>query len=303
MKNNIIKTLRVRQIGARTRNALLVGLSLLFVLFSYSFLNAPETGTIDDFMQGVEYRLKTEDYSSTQTLIYETLIQIAGRNLKIRTTSANGEDRGTMIFRGDQGKNGEVSIFDPEEQEYVVIDDATVQRLAEQMSEADRMMKEALKHLTPEQREAMQKARKEGADIPLGDMLQLEKKPERVKTKDQAIKNGYKCTKYEYRIEGQVAREVWSVDWDKIKGGAMAKKAFFAMGDFFKAFENPSMFDGQNMFEEMNLEGGVPVVVKRFDKNGKEVEKTTLESANELNFDPDDFDPLFGYKRRDMFRH
>jgi hypothetical protein len=164
------------------------------------------------------------------------------------------------------------------------------------------MKNEALKGLTKEQRDMIEKMQqKKGIKIP-GVAMPVSK-PKLTKTGERATKMGYPCVKYELHLNGIKIKEIWTTNWSHIDGGEEAKEAFGAMNGFFNKIKDKmgDMPGSKDLFEEMNFENGFPVVTKSFDEDtGSLEDESSLKSTHRRHLDPDDFEPPSGYKRRSM---
>ncbi len=258
---------------------------------------------------GVVFEIETTDHSASPPRSEGTNVSVEGRMIKMDVSPAEeGGGDGEMIFRGDRGEHGEVVVVDHDEKAYWVMDDKAVQDLAGQVDKAMSAVEEALKHLPKEQRDAIEKARRQGA-AGAGAMPQRPKAEVR-KTGERADKQGYPCVKYEVYRGAHKVREIWTTDWDNVEGGDEAEEAFKALAAFFKALaeampQQPGgpiggLLGGENPVDEMNFGNGFPVVTRSFDEAGNPEEESTLRSAQRRPLDPAEFEPPAGYKRRSM---
>ncbi len=281
-----------------------LGIVLLLALFVYA-APAPTSNP------GVIFEVETKDHEHSPPRVGEMEIKVEGPNLTIPVMAGSGGSggNGKMIFRGDKGKNGEVVIVDDDRKEYYVMNDKSMKAIAGQIGAVAGAMEEVLKNLPKEQREAIEKARKQasagsGAVGP----MKPRAKPELKKTGEHGDKGGYPCVKYEVFQDGKKIREIWTTDWDNIDGGDEAADAFRRMGAFFEAIwesmptlpggEDP--FGGQNPFDEMNFENGFPVVVTGFGEDGNIEDESILKGTRRQRIDPAAFEPPSGYKRMSM---
>ena len=278
-----------------------LGTVLLLALFVYA-APAPTSNP------GVVFEIETTDHEQSPPRVGSMEIIVEGPNLAIPVTASGGSGgNGKMIFRGDKGKNGEVVIVDDDRKEYYVMNDKSMKAIAGQIGAVAGAMEEVLKNLPKEQREAIEKARKQaGAGSGAVGPMKPRAKPELKKTGEHGDKGGYPCVKYEVFQDGKKIREIWTTDWDNIDGGDEAAEAFKALGAFFEAFwkamppmpggEDP--FGGQNPFDEMNFENGFPVVVTGFGEDGNIEDESILKGTRRQRIDPAAFEPPSGYKRR-----
>ena len=281
---------------------------LLLMLGATSFIFVQEHTVAAELSPGVVFEIEVKDYGHTPPKTDMMEVMVEGPNIVIPVSSNEGQvDNGKMIFRGDRGAKGEVTVVDGENKSYYVMDGTEMAGMSKQLSEAQKMMEEAMKNLTKEQREAIAKASQHGGPS-LPGMGKPQSKPEVRKTSDRGEKQGYPCVKYEVFRDEKKIREVWTTAWDNIDGGEEAKGAFKGMGDFFTALWEsiPAMTGGgnsfgrQNPYTVMNFENGFPVVSRGFGENGELEEESWLKGTRRQQIDPADFEPPSGYKRMSM---
>ncbi len=260
-------------------------------------------------LAGVVYEIETKDHEHSPPMTETTEVAVEGPRIYMSVAPGRKGGQGKMIFRGDRGDNGEVIVTDDDDKSYYVMDDATVEALAGQVGAAMGAMQEALKNLPKEQRDAIEKAMKEGG-MP-GGMGSIggpkRSAPEVRKTGERATHAGYPCVKYEVVRDGRKIRELWVTDWSNVEGGGEAREAFAGLIGFFQAMIDslPELpggadpFDGVDSYAE-SFGNGFPVVTRSFDEGGDLAEESTLRSARRRSLDPSEFEPPAGYKRRTM---
>ena len=253
---------------------------------------------------GVVYEIETTDHAQSPPKTESIQAAVEGRHLKMGIASGGDGKPGEMIFRG--GDRREMVVIDHDDRSYHLVDEKAIEELAGHLSEAERMMKEALKNVPENQRAMLENLMKEKMP-PTGD---APKRPrsELKKTGERAEKNGYPCVKYDVYRNGQKIRELWVTDWNNVEGGNDVVGAFEDMADFFtELLDSIPTFGGQGpdfgdpAFEHMRELGGFPVVTKEFDDDGSLEGETALRSARRQPLDPDAFEPPSGYKRQEMF--
>ena len=258
---------------------------------------------------GVVFEIEVKDHEQSPPKTEEMEISIEGRNIAIPVSSSDGQEgRGKMIFRGDRGDNGEVVVVDDDNKTYYVMDDAAVRAMAGQLGNVQKQMEEAMKHLTKEQREAIEKMQKDTGAGAMPGGMKPRSKPEVKRTGERGTREGYPCVKYEVFRDGRKIREIWTTDWDNIDGGDEAEDAFRGMGAFFIALwdalppmpggEDP--FGGQNPYDDMNFENGFPVVITSYGEDGDLEDESWLKRTRRQRIDPSAFEPPSGYKRMSM---
>ncbi|MFD2724710.1 hypothetical protein [Hyunsoonleella rubra] len=303
-----IQKLNAKSFLNRTSSKLSVKfLATLFLLGLTAFMPSTETASKVVLMPGVVFEIEVKDHEQAPPKVDVMEASIGGENLKIGIPAgADGRGKGQMIFRGDRGKNGEMIIVDDDSKGYYVMDDATLESIMGGMDQSKKMMKEAMKGLTKEQHDMIEKMQKEhGTTIP--GMTPSVTKPELTKTGEKGTKMGYPCVKYEVHINGKKTREMWVTQWNNIDGGDEARQVFEAMSAFYERLKDnfSDMPGGQGGFEDINFMNdldGFPVVTREFDEDTGSLEgESTLRSASRRSLDPADFEPPSGYKRQEMF--
>ncbi len=286
------------------RNFSAVILAFIFLFSITSFISEKDNPSNMVLMPGVVFEIEVKDHEQSPPKTESMEAAVEGKNIKMDILPSNGENgKGKMIFRGNKGKYGEVLFVDDEKKEYYVMDDSFVDSILEKIDESKSMMDEALKGLTKEQRDMIEKMQKqEGAKIPV--MMPPISKPKLTKTGQRGNKVGYPCIKYEVYLEGVRIKEIWTTDWSNIDGGYEARDAFGGMNNFFKQIKDKmgDMPGGNNFYDEMNFENGFPVVTKNFNEDTGELEdESFLRNSRRQTIDPDAFEPPSGYKRKVMF--
>ncbi len=250
---------------------------------------------------GVVYEIEVKDHEQSPPKTESIQAAVEGRHLKMGIASKGKGAQGEMIFRGDR-----MVVVDHEHRTYHVIDEAANGQIAGQLSEAERMMQEALKNVPEDKRAMVEQMMKQ--KLPSSTATPQRPESELKKTSERADKNGYPCVKYEVLRDGRKTRELWVTDWDNIEGGSDVVDAFEGMADFFREMMDsiPDMGGGRgsgddNVFEHMKELGGFPVVTRDFRDDGSLRGETTLRSSKRQTIDPDAFEPPSGYKRQEMF--
>lgn len=255
---------------------------------------------------GVVYEIETKDHRSSEVETSVAEVSIEGKNLKMTITAKQEGREGDAIFRGEAN---EMVVVNHADQTYMVVDEATLQRVGGMANQVMAQMEEALKNVPEDRRAMVEQMMKER----MGAMgAAPEKTPTELrKTGETASKNGYPCTKYEVLREGRVIRELWVTDWKNVEGGADVRDAFEGMAEFFQQLvdalpKSPGggMLGGAGAgdpaFEHMKEIGGFPVVTRELGDDGSLEGETALRSAARRTLDPSEFEPPAGYKRQEM---
>ena len=254
---------------------------------------------------GVVYEIEVKDHEQSPPKTESIQAAVEGRHLKMGIASGGEGAQGEMIFRGDRR---EVVVVDHENRTYHQIDSAAIGQIAGHLSDAERMMQEALKNVPADKRAMIEQMMKQ--KMPPAQAPPQRPKSELKKTSEKATHNGYPCVKYEVLRDGRKIRELWVTDWSNVEGGSDVVGAFEDMADFFgELMDSIPSFGGQGgpefgdpAFEHMREIGGFPVVTREFDDYDGSLEgETFLRSARRQTLDPDAFEPPSGYKRQEMF--
>ncbi len=254
---------------------------------------------------GVVYEIEVKDHEQSPPKTESIQAAVEGRHLKMGIASGGSTGgQGEMIFRGDRR---EMVVVDHDTRSYHLLDQQAIQSIAGQVSEAQRMMQEALKNVPEDRRAMVEQMMKQrmppGTEVP-GQRVKSELR----KTGERGTKSGYPCVKYEVFLGDAKIRELWVTDWSNVEGGEDVVGTFEDMADFFREMMDSFPDFGQQgsmgdpAFEHMRELGGFPVVTREFDEYDGSLEaESTLRSARRQTIDPDAFEPPSGYKRQEMF--
>jgi hypothetical protein len=248
---------------------------------------------------GVVYEI--ENRQTSPETVQNSEISVEGSWLKMTIDENTGEFDGEMIFRGDRR---EMVIVNHKEKTYTVLDEATMEKLAQQMEKAMAAMAEmerALANVPESQRarvEEMMKSR-------LPNMGKPPEPTELRKTGDTDTLRGYPCVRYEILRGGIRLREMWVTDWANVEGGSDAAAAFQGMAEFFQEMiESLPKFGTMGggsataAFEHMRDMNGFPVVSREFADDGSLQSMGLLISATPADLGPENFEPNPKYKRQ-----
>lgn len=278
---------------------------MLLFFGTMAFMPTSEKENDDMYLRGMLLKLKTTDHTQSPAKTDDMEILAGDKYIMMEILATKRNGKGKMMFNGYKGKNGEIILTDDDRKEYYLMNDAFVERMKKSLNQSKAMMDQALKGLTKEQREMIEKAqRKSGNKMPgLSDMMKTQSKPILNNTGKRATKNGYPCVKYDVLKDGVKIRELWVTDWSNVEGGGEINSAFKSMNDFINQIKD--MFDGMpgasGPYEEMNMKNGFPVVTRNFNEyDGSLEDETVLESITERDLDPDAFEPPKGYRLRTM---
>ncbi|MGI9238019.1 MAG: DUF4412 domain-containing protein [Woeseiaceae bacterium] len=207
------------------------------------------------------------------------------------------EGDNSMLFRGT-----EFVYVNHKERSYIVMDEAMLDQVSAQISDAMKEMEAQLANMPPEQRamvEQMMKGRMQG----MMDQKGSSAPPPRVESMGSGKWNSYKCREYAV-FEGQEkVQEVCAAKLDDVDGGDEVMEAFVTMAAYIKKMtESMPMMDndGLNPGELMEQIDGFPVHTVDY-QDGQVVSEMSLDSVIEQDLDPDLFTIPKGYRREDPF--
>jgi hypothetical protein len=250
---------------------------------------------------GSVMELVTTEYREEPPVIGTIEVSTQDGTSRMEVTSPGSNESGGMIFREE---SKEFIAIDHEEKEYYVIDEATMERIGNQLNSAMQQMQESLANMPPEQRAMAEQMMKQHLPQPA-------EAPEPVTVKETGATdtiNGFRCKYHEVRQQGAKIRELCVADWSDIDGGREASSSMLAMADFFETmadqFSSGSGIDvmGQHraLFGQMRELGGYPVLTREFDETGRIESESRLKSARSADIDPALFNPPQGYRRKDL---
>lgn len=210
---------------------------------------------------------------------------------------ASGDADVSMIYRND-----EFLVLNHAEKSYIVMDQAMLDNVSSQVSEAMKQMEAQLANLPPEQRamaEQMMKGRlqgmmgQEGSGAPKFN----------VQSSGSGEWQSESCDLYTVYKGAEKAQEVCAADLDDVAGADEAMAAFRGMAAFIeKLTESLPMAAGQtiNPGELMDQINGFPVRTRMFEAGVFESE-AVLESVSEMSLDAAMFAVPADYRRENPF--
>jgi hypothetical protein len=247
---------------------------------------------------GVVYEIENRQMA-TET-VETSSIAVDGPNLKMAVASSDGPDEGEMIFRGEKRE----IVVNHKERTYMVLDEDTLNQLAEQMKKASAAlaeMEKALANVPESQRAQVEKMMRSR----LPNMNEPVTPTELRKTGDKDTMKGYPCERYEILRDGMVIRELWVTDWSNVEGGEDTAAAFQAMADFFQqmieslpTFGQMGQASATAAFEHMREINGFPVLTREFADDGSLESIAALAAAEAADLDDSEFEPNPTYKRQ-----
>ena len=242
---------------------------------------------------------------------------IAGNVMEMATRDMSGKELDRMTFytesnrsRMDQnGADGSFSVIflddeflylDHQERNYMVMDEAMLKSMGEEISQAMKEMEAQLAAMPPEQRamvEQMMSKQMGGmgmtSEIPVLEIREL----------GSGRWESYDCMLAEMLEDGTKIQEICSVDFDEVDGSGDVRDSFNRMASLLTKMYDSMPFGGEgvrNPMEMLNELDGFPVRAVDFE-NGKAVRETVLESSTEKAIDAETFEVPSDYSRIDPF--
>jgi hypothetical protein len=256
---------------------------------------------------GVIFEITTVDHTRSPVVTDTARLQIEGPDVAMEVSGA-GEGGGRMIFHGEAR---EMIVVDDAERSYMVMDEATLESLANQMNAAMAQMEQMLESLPAEQRAMIERMRDQG----MGGMPGMENMPgmgpapeiEVRATGRSDTRAGYPVAEWEVAQDGVVARRLWITPWSEVDGGDEARAAMVGMVEFFDDFLDalPRM-PGQdeplirNPFRNIDMAEGLPVFTQELSPEGEVEQESTITAVERRSLGPETFQPPADYQRRDI---
>jgi hypothetical protein len=191
-------------------------------------------------------------------------------------------------------------MLDHAEKTYMVLDEAMLERMGAQVSDAMKQMEEQLANLPPEQREMVRQMMSKQ----MGGMAMQSRVPVlEIRKVGSDRWQSYDCTLAEMLQDGVKIQEICSVDFDEIDGAGDVRDSFIRMANLLSKLFEKMPFGGENARNPMEMFGeldGFPVRAVEI-QNGKPVRQTVFESSTEKDIDPDTFVQPSNYTLMDPF--
>jgi hypothetical protein len=243
---------------------------------------------------GVVMEMVTRNASGQET----ERSRIYSQSKMIRMDEVRGDEiEATMIFLGN-----ELLAVDHRDKSYIVMDEAMVDDVSAQISDAMKQMEAELANMPPEQRamvEGMMKGRMQGM---MGQQGEPSPAP-RVEALGSSEWQSFKCREYAVFEGGEKTQEVCAAKLNEIDGADAVMEAFRNMAAYLtKMTESMPMIssDRMNPGELMDQIDGFPVHTIDYE-NGDVASEMSLDSVSEQDLDQDMFTAPEGYRRQDSF--
>ena len=244
---------------------------------------------------GVVMDMVTENASGQET----DRATIYAQSKMVRMDEVRGDKiASSMIFLGN-----EFLYVDHQEKSYVVMDEAMINEVSAQISDAMKQMEEELARMPPEQRAMVEQMMKGTMD---GMMGQQNTPPValRVEAAGSGKWQSRTCRQYAIFEGPQKTQEVCAAKLNQIDGGDEVMEAFRDMAAYITKLTESmpmSVNDGVNPGELMDQIDGFPVITTDYE-NGVIVRKSSLDSVTEKKLEQGMFAAPEGYRRENPFQ-
>ena len=244
---------------------------------------------------------QSTEFNQGEPIVGTVQISTSGNDTRLEIISVTSAEAGGMIFHGERD---EMIILDHAQGNYMVIDQARMNAMASQVSQAMSQMQEALAEMPPEQRAMAEQ------------MMQRQFPAAPPKQSAETINDlgshgevaGIACRNYEVMRDGQKVRELCMSDWDDIAGGQETAGALKDVAGFFEgmrqAFSGAGAMDAfdrqQELFGHMNELDGYPVLYRDFSAGGALERQVILTSARQEEVSTGFFEPPQGYTFQEL---
>jgi hypothetical protein len=216
----------------------------------------------------------------------------------IRMDEVRGDEAAaSMIFLGN-----EFLYVDHRDKSYIVMDEAMLDEVSAQISDAMKQMEAELANMPPEQRamvEQMMKGRMQGM---MGQQGTPSPEP-RVEAMGSGEWQSYSCEKFAVFEGPEKTQDLCAAELDEIEGAEEIIEAFRNMAAYMtKMTESMPMRsqEGMNPGELMEQIEGFPVHTIDYE-NGRVSRETSLDSVTEQDLDEGLFAAPEGYRQQDPF--
>lgn len=253
-------------------------------------------------LAGAILHTETREYHVDPPAMGKTTMLADGALLRVEINSLSSDEDGLIIYRGDRN---ELIVADNERLEYYVIDAQTMNRMAAQIRDALKEVKDLLSTMPPEERAEAEQM----LQLEMPGLRPVSETPTTLrKTGESDTINGYDCEFFEVMQDGRRTRDMCVAEWGDIDGGQEAADAMIGMGKFFEqmhdAFAETAgtnfMGPQQEIFAQMRELGGYPIYARDYDENGALEGESTLKSSSAESVDAAKFEPPEGYRKQEM---
>ena len=243
---------------------------------------------------GVVMDLVTMNASGLET--DRTRIYAQGEMIRMDEVSGD-EAAGSMIFLGN-----EFLYVDHQDKSYIVMDEAMLDEVSTQISDAMKQMEAQLASMPPEQRAMMEQMMKGQMQGMTAQQAPSPSAP-RVEAKGSGEWKSYNCRQYAVYEGAEKVQDICAAQLDDVDGADDVIETFRNMAAYMtKMTESMPMGsdDRINPGELMDEIDGFPVHTIDYE-NGAVVGETSLDSVTEQDLDEGMFAAPEGYRRQDPF--
>ena len=224
----------------------------------------------------------------------ESIATVYAQDGRMRVETG-GPQENFAVFDGEA-----MNAINPKERNYVVIDRASMKKMAATMNPALKQLQERMASMPPEQRAQMEK-------MLGGNMSGMGGKPvveEIRKTGKSGKIAGYNCSYSEVLRDGVVTSEICVAPVNALKGSQELYEASAKLGalmeDVLKEIDAPWLKEMANrQIENYTKLGGIPVFSRAF-KDGKPVRESTLQSIVTQSVPASNFEVPAGFTRKEI---
>lgn len=266
-------------------------------------LAVPALGLCPLAFAGSVLKLEMKEYYDDPPVVSVIEISTEGRSSRMEVTTVGRQESGGMIYRG---KSADMVAIDHGKREYYVLDQASMERMAEQLGGAMEEMQKALESMPPEQREMAEQMMKqhmpEQMQEPAGPPATLHA------TGRKGSVGGYDCAYYDVRRADVKIRELCVTSWDDLPDGRSMAGAMLEMAGFLDrmaaAFSEGAGMDvmggQQEIFAHMQELDGYPVLTRELEESGAVASETVLQSADTEDLEASLFQPPADYAEMNL---
>lgn len=235
-------------------------------------------------LAGSVLNVKTTEHRGAAPVSGDVQMSTTGSMSRLDIKSDNEEDSGTMIFNGSIN---ELVVVDHSRKQFYVIDQAKMDGIAAQVTDATRKMEEALAAMPAEQRAMARK------------MMQIpEAAPEPPKTSlsktgESDTIGSHDCDYVDVMQEGRRIRDLCVTPWKSFPEGRETAAALIKLGEFFEGMRqafsqsggNSLMDRQQDLFSYMDELDGYPVLSRDYGTDGTVEYESRLISSQQTDID------------------
>ena len=244
---------------------------------------------------------QSTEFDQGQPIVGTVQISSSGKHARLEIISVTSGEAGGMIFHGEQN---EMIILDHAQGSYMIIDEARMNAMASQVSDAMSQMQEALAAMPPEQRAMAEQMMQQR--FPTAPPTQATETINDLGSHGEVA--GIACRNYEVIRDGQKFRELCVSDWGDIQGGQETANSLKGVASFFESMRQAfsgaggmDVFDRQQeLFGHMDELDGYPVLSRDFSASGALERQTILTGAREEELSAGFFQPPAGYSFQEL---